>query len=190
MIESEFNPTAKSPVKATGLWQFMAATARQYGLTVRGSTDERNDPARSTDAALKYLSKLHDRFGSWYLAAAAYNAGEGTVSRALNRELGKSQGTDEDFFRIIHALPKETQNYVPKLIATTHVAADPAAFGLVVPDRPVMIAKKAVKPAARKAVASKPAAKKTSVATKSTAAKKATVATKPAAKKKTTSRAG
>src|SRR5207342_2635009 len=97
MIESEFNPNAKSPVRAVGMWQFMSATARQFGLKVRGGVDERKDPARATDAALEYLSKLHDRFGSWYLAAAAYNSGEGTVLKALRRVTGQSVGTDEDF---------------------------------------------------------------------------------------------
>lgn len=79
MIESNFNPNARSKVGAVGMWQFMSATARQFGLTVAGRTDDRKNPADATDAALTYLSSLHDRFGSWYLAAAAYNSGAGTV---------------------------------------------------------------------------------------------------------------
>lgn len=71
LIESNVNPNAKSRVGAVGMWQFMKTTARQVGLTVKGKTDERKDPAEATDAALSYLSDLHDRFGSWYLAAAA-----------------------------------------------------------------------------------------------------------------------
>jgi membrane-bound lytic murein transglycosylase D len=130
MIESNFNPTAKSPVKAVGMWQFMSATARQFGLTVGRSVDERKDPAKATDAALTYLAKLHDRFGSWYLAAAAYNSGQGTVSKALRKVTGKTTGTDEDFFRILSSLPKETQEYVPKLIASAKVGSDPARYGL------------------------------------------------------------
>ncbi|HEY4130783.1 MAG TPA: lytic transglycosylase domain-containing protein [Gemmatimonadaceae bacterium] len=130
MIESEFNPSARSPVHAVGMWQFMTATARRFGLTVHGHVDERKDPARATDAAVSYLSSLHDRFGSWYLAAAAYNAGEGTVLRALRKVTGRSQGTDEDFFKILPSLPKETQDYVPKLIASARVGADPARYGL------------------------------------------------------------
>jgi membrane-bound lytic murein transglycosylase D len=130
MIESDFNPKATSRVKAKGLWQFMASTARQFGLTVRGRTDERTNPAKATDAALAYLQQLKDRFGSWYLAAAAYNAGPGTVSKALRKVTGKTTGTDEDFFRIMARLPKETQDYVPKLIATARVANDPAKYGL------------------------------------------------------------
>lgn len=130
MIESNFNPTAKSRVKAVGMWQFMSATARQFGLTVGRHVDERKDPEKSTDAALTYLAKLHDRFGSWYLAAAAYNSGQGTVSKAMKRVLGRTKGTDEDFFRIARALPKETRDYVPKLIASAKVGSDPARYGL------------------------------------------------------------
>ena len=130
MIESEFNPTAQSPVHAVGMWQFMSATARRFGLTVRGNVDERRDPALATDAAVAYLGKLHDRFGSWYLAAAAYNSGEGTVLRALQKVTGRSTGTDEDFFKILPALPKETQDYVPKLIASARIGNDPAKYGI------------------------------------------------------------
>jgi membrane-bound lytic murein transglycosylase D len=121
MIESNFNPNARSPVSAVGLWQFMRPTAREFGLTVRGKTDERKNPAKATDAALDYLSSLYDRFGSWYLAAAAYNSGQGTVSRALKQVTGRTRGTDEDFFRILPRLPRETQDYVPKLIAAARV---------------------------------------------------------------------
>ena len=130
MIESNFNPTAKSRVKAVGMWQFMSATARQYGLTVGRHVDERKDPEKATDAALTYLAKLHDRFGSWYLAAAAYNSGAGTVSKAMRKVLGRTTGTDEDFFRIARALPKETRDYVPKLIASAKVGSDPTRYGL------------------------------------------------------------
>jgi membrane-bound lytic murein transglycosylase D len=130
MIESDFNPSAQSRVKAVGLWQFMSATAKRFGLTVSSKVDERKDPARATDAAVTYLSKLHDRFGSWYLAAAAYNSGEGTVLRALKRVMGKSTGTDADFFKILPALPRETQDYVPKLIAAARVGNAPHQYGL------------------------------------------------------------
>jgi soluble lytic murein transglycosylase-like protein len=130
MIESNFNPTAKSRVKAVGMWQFMSATARQFGLTVGRHVDERKDPAKATDAALTYLAQLHDRFGSWYLAAAAYNSGQGTVSKAMKKVLGRTKGTDEDFFRIAKALPKETRDYVPKLIASAKVGSNPTRYGL------------------------------------------------------------
>jgi soluble lytic murein transglycosylase-like protein len=130
LIESNFNPNAKSPVKAVGMWQFMSATARQFGLKVRGKVDERKNPSRATDAALAYLEQLHDRFGSWYLAAAAYNSGQGTVSKALKRVTGKTTGTDEDFFRILKVLPKETQDYVPKLIAASRIGNAPEKYGI------------------------------------------------------------
>jgi len=121
MIESEFKPTAKSRVSAVGMWQFMASTARHFGLTVGRQVDDRKNPAKSTDAALTYLSQLYDRFGSWYLAAAAYNAGPGNVSRALKKVTGKTKGTDADFYRIAPKLPKETRDYVPKLVAAARV---------------------------------------------------------------------
>jgi len=129
MIESGGLATAKSPVSARGLWQFMGATAREYGLTVRGKHDERIDPERSTEAALEYLGDLHDRFGSWYLAAAAYNVGQGRVSKELKRATGRSKGTDADFYLIAPNLPKETRDYVPKLIAAARIAKEPAKYG-------------------------------------------------------------
>ena len=132
MIESGFNPTAKSPVQARGLWQFMSATAREYGLKVGGRVDERVNPARSTDAALTYLSKLHDRFGSWYLAFAAYNTGQGRVARIMKQETGSTKGTDADFYRIANRLPKETRDYVPKMIAAARIGSDPAKYGFKV----------------------------------------------------------
>jgi len=132
MIESGFNPTAKSPVKAAGLWQFMSPTAREYGLQVRGRVDERINPARSTDAALTYLTKLHGRFGSWYLAFAAYNTGQGRVARIMKEETGQTKGTDADFYRIAHRLPKETRDYVPKMIAAARIGNEPAKYGFKV----------------------------------------------------------
>ena len=129
MIESGFNPRAKSPVGARGLWQFMSPTARQYGLKVGRRVDERTNPARATDAALEYLSDLHDRFGSWYLAAAAYNTGQGRVARVLKQVTGKTKGTDADFYRIAHRLPRETRDYVPKLIAAARIGSNPQQYG-------------------------------------------------------------
>ncbi|HEX4684505.1 MAG TPA: lytic transglycosylase domain-containing protein [Gemmatimonadaceae bacterium] len=181
MIESEFNPNAKSPVHAVGLWQFMSGTARRFGLTVKGTVDERRDPARATDAAIDYLSDLHDRFGSWYLAAAAYNSGEGTVLHALRKVTGKTTGTDEDFFRILPALPKETQDYVPKLIAAAKVGNSPAEYGLTVDPQgtPVatvatVAAKDPVKPAPQRAKASTPSEKKAHASSTRAKAKRTT----------------
>jgi hypothetical protein len=132
MIESQFNPNATSRVKAKGLWQFMAATGREFGLAVTGRADERTDPEKATDAALSYLQQLKTRFGSWYLAAAAYNSGGGTVSKALRKTTGRTTGTDADFWLIMPNLPKETQDYVPKLIATARIGNDPTKYGLKV----------------------------------------------------------
>lgn len=130
LIESNYKPTARSRVSAVGLWQFMAGTARTFGLSVGRHADQRKNPAKETDAALKYLSQLHDRFGSWYLAAAAYNAGPGTIERAMHRVLGRTQGSDADFYRIAGHLPAETREYVPKLVAAARIGKDPAKYGL------------------------------------------------------------
>ena len=127
LVESEYQIKAKSRVSAVGLWQFMASTARNLGLSVGRHGDDRTNAAKSTDAALKYLSQLHDQFGSWYLALAAYNAGPGTVSKAMDKVLGRSTGTDADFYTISKKLPAETREYVPKLIAAARVAKDSSA---------------------------------------------------------------
>lgn len=129
MIESGFNPTAKSPAKAGGLWQFISETGKRYGLTVNKKIDERNHPEKATDAALSYLSDLHDRFGSWYLAAAAYNTGENRVGRIMRQVTGSEKGSDADYYRISKLLPKETQDYVPMMIAAARIAKDPARYG-------------------------------------------------------------
>jgi membrane-bound lytic murein transglycosylase D len=129
MIESGFNPTAKSPVKARGLWQFMSATGKEYGLKVTGRVDERTNPARSTDAALEYLSDLHRRFGSWYLAAAAYNTGQGRIAKLMKQVTGQTKGTDADYYRISNRLSQETRDYVPKLVAAARIGANPERYG-------------------------------------------------------------
>lgn len=110
-VESSFNPQARSPVGATGLFQFMPATAERFGLRLTPA-DERLDPWKSAQAAAQYLQLLYQRFGSWPLALAAYNAGEGRVGRAL-RTHGGTQFDD-----IALHLPTETQMYVPRIIAT------------------------------------------------------------------------
>lgn len=109
--ESTFNPQARSPVGALGLYQLMPATARELGLRT-ASPDERADPAKNARAAAQYLKRLHRRFNDWPLALAAYNAGPGRVSRTLEKENGKS------FADIADALPVETRMYVPKVFAT------------------------------------------------------------------------
>lgn len=112
--ESGYNPWAYSRAGAAGMWQFMPASARQYGLKVNWWVDERRDPYSSTYAAARYLKKLHKQFGSWYLALAAYNAGEGTVGTALRRT-----GIDGYFelCRESRYLKRETRYYVPKFLA-------------------------------------------------------------------------
>ena len=91
--------------------------------------DDRTNPAKETDAALTYLAQLHDRFKSWYLAAASYNAGPGTVANALRLVTGGRSGSDRDFYRIAAHLPAETRDYVPKLIAAARVGKQPAVYG-------------------------------------------------------------
>src|SRR5687767_8448600 len=129
MIESGFNPKAKSPKAAGGLWQFISETGQRYGLTVNKRVDERNHPDKATDAALDYLTDLHDRFGSWYLAAAAYNTGENRVGRIMREVTGKERGTDADYYRISSRLPRETRDYVPMMIAAARISKDQAKYG-------------------------------------------------------------
>lgn len=125
MIESGFSPSATSHVAAVGLWQFMGPTAQQYGLRVDEWVDERRDPIRATDAALEYLQWLHDRYDSWYLAAAAYNSGPGRVDRALRQRSDRSAEADADlYWDIVEHLPRETREHVPRMLAVTALARD------------------------------------------------------------------
>jgi membrane-bound lytic murein transglycosylase D len=130
MIESGFNPNARSRAQAVGLWQFMAGTARDYGLRVDSYVDERRDPEKSTDAALRYLQDLHRQFGSWNLAAAAYNTGEVRVSRAMRATTGSQKGKETDFWKIRRLLPSDTREYVPLIYAAALVGKDPEKYGL------------------------------------------------------------
>lgn len=129
MIESGFNPTAYSSARASGLWQFIEETGERYGLAVNKSVDERNDPVKSTDAALTYLQQLHDRFGSWYLAAAGYNTGENRVGRIMREETGSERGDEYSYYRIWDRLPRETRDYVPLMVAAARIAKEPARYG-------------------------------------------------------------
>jgi membrane-bound lytic murein transglycosylase D len=130
LIESGLSPMAVSRVSAVGMWQFMGPTATQYGLRVDEYVDERRDPFRATDAALDYLAWLHDRFGgSWYLAAAAYNAGPGRMERILNRHAEGRRGDEGLYWEILEHLPRETREYVPKMIAVTMLGNDADATG-------------------------------------------------------------
>ncbi|MEX2584235.1 MAG: transglycosylase SLT domain-containing protein [Gemmatimonadota bacterium] len=129
MIESGFNPNAYSPAAASGLWQFIAETGQRYGLDVNRAVDERNDPVKATDAALDYLTYLHDRFDSWYLAAAAYNTGENRVGRIMREETGSERGTEESYYDIWDRLPRETRDYVPLMIAAARISKDSKKYG-------------------------------------------------------------
>ncbi len=115
IVESALKPSARSKVGAVGLWQFMRTTARMYGLKIDNVIDERRDIVKSTEAALDYLNDLHNRFGDWTLALAAYNCGPGNVSKAMNLSGGK------DYWSIRNYLPTETRNYVPKFIAMAYL---------------------------------------------------------------------
>ena len=132
MMESGLKPRAVSNVSAVGLWQFMSPTALQYGLRMDSYVDERRDPIGATEAALDYLNWLHERFGSWYLAAAAYNAGPGRVERVLRRYAAGRIGDENLYWKIIDHLPKETREYVPRLIAATILGNNASAYGFVV----------------------------------------------------------
>ena len=125
LIESEFVVNTTSPSGAVGLWQFVAGTARRYGLRIDEWVDERRDPVKSTRAAAAYLKDLHEHFGRWYLATAAYNAGPGTINKAM-----KSSGA-KDFWSLSQkaSLSEETGNFVPKFVAIVQIANEPAKFG-------------------------------------------------------------
>ena len=130
MIESGFNPNARSRASAVGLWQFMAGTARDYGLRVDSYVDERRDPEKSTDAAVRYLEDLYEEFGAWNLAAAAYNSGAGRVARIMREETGDERGQEADFWRIRRRLPADTREYVPLIFAAAIVGKEPHKYGL------------------------------------------------------------
>jgi membrane-bound lytic murein transglycosylase D len=129
MIESGLSNRAVSHAAAVGLWQFIAETGRRYGLEVSGYVDERRDPVKATGAALDYLQYMYDRFGSWYLAAAGYNSGENRVARIMREMTGSERGTDADYWRIAHRLPRETRDYVPLMLAAGFIGKDPNAHG-------------------------------------------------------------
>jgi membrane-bound lytic murein transglycosylase D len=127
LIESSHNPTIASPAGAAGLWQFMPDAARSYGLTVDRWVDERLDPERSTQAAIRYLSDLYRRFGSWDLSMAAYNMGYGGLSRAVRKF---NTNSFWELARYEAGIPWETTLYVPKILATALVMNNRRAFGL------------------------------------------------------------
>ncbi|MCE5182593.1 MAG: LysM peptidoglycan-binding domain-containing protein [Betaproteobacteria bacterium] len=138
MIESAFNPKAYSRSRASGIWQFMPATGKNFGLKQNFWYDGRRDVTAATDAALDYLQKLHDMFDSWELALAAYNWGEGSVQRAIAKN--RKKGLPTDYLSL--TMPAETRNYVPKLMAMKRIIMDPASNGLdlaSIPNRPYFV---------------------------------------------------
>ncbi|MEO2055807.1 MAG: LysM peptidoglycan-binding domain-containing protein [Nitrospira sp.] len=125
LIESGFNPKAFSRARASGPWQFISATGKNYGLRINRWIDERRDPVKSTHAAAKYLKDLYRMFDTWPLAMASYNAGEGRIRRALRKTRTK------DFWELrkTRRIHRETRNYVPKFMAAILIAKDPEKYG-------------------------------------------------------------
>lgn len=125
MIESGFSATAVSTASAVGPWQFIESTGRSYGLKKNWWLDERRDIKKSTQAAIRYMKDLHREFGSWYLVAASYNMGENGLRRQIRKH-----GTN-DYWQLVKlkALPAETQDYVPKILAAMMIAKAPNLYG-------------------------------------------------------------
>lgn len=139
MVESAFNPGAYSVASASGIWQFIPSTGKKFGMQQNWWYDGRRDVVNATNGALDYLQKLHDMFGDWELALAAYNCGEGAVARA--QAYNRRHGRPTNFASL--RLLKETRNYVPKLIAIKNIISDPARFSLSlpeIPDKPYFVA--------------------------------------------------
>ncbi len=139
MIESAFNPDAYSSARASGIWQFIPFTGKKYGMEQNWWYDGRRDIISATNGALDYLQKLHAEFGDWELALAAYNWGEGAVRRAQQKNRQRKKPVNYASLR----MPKETRNYVPKLMAVKNIVSDPARYGLMlqpIPDRPYFTA--------------------------------------------------
>jgi membrane-bound lytic murein transglycosylase D len=126
MVESAFNPMARSPKHASGLWQFVPGTGKRFDLKQNSWYDGRRDIVDSTDAALDYLTALHRRYGDWQLVLASYNWGENAVARAVERNRKAGKPTDYSSLK----MPAETRNYVPKLQALKNIIADPAKYGI------------------------------------------------------------
>lgn len=129
-VESAFQAEALSRAKAAGLWQFMPATGKAYDLAQNLWRDDRRDILESTRAALDYFEYLHGMFGDWHLALAAYNWGEGSVQRAIQRAKRRKQPTDY----LHQRMPRETANYVPKLEAVKRIISNPSKYGITLPD--------------------------------------------------------
>jgi membrane-bound lytic murein transglycosylase D len=134
VIESALNPNARSHVGAVGLWQFMPATGKKYGLEINSLVDERRDPIKSTHAAAKFMNALYDVFKDWNLVIAAYNCGPGNVNKAIYRAGGK-----RDFWSIYPFLPKETRAYLPLYIAAVYSMNYAAYHGISAKEEPLFV---------------------------------------------------
>jgi membrane-bound lytic murein transglycosylase D len=133
LVESGYSPAAVSRARAVGLWQFMAPTARGFGMGVTPLLDERRNPFKSTEAATDFLLQLRAQFGSWFLALAAYNSGPYRLQRLLDTYAPLTPPSDSLFWALRRHLPRETQEYIPKFIAAALVAGNPEAHGLATP---------------------------------------------------------
>lgn len=129
IVESGYSPSARSSAGAVGLWQFMSGTAREVGLAVGPLIDERRDPVRATPKALGVLSSHRQRFGSWFLALAAYNAGPGRISGLLRRHAALAPLGDSLYVALYGVLPRETRDFIPKLLAASELARSPERYG-------------------------------------------------------------
>ncbi len=139
IIESAYNPVAYSRAHASGIWQFIPSTGKSYGLHQNFWYDGRRDVMAATNAALDYLAKLYEMFGSWDLALASYNWGEGAVSRAISKNAARGLATDYQSLN----MPNETRNYMPKLQAVKNIIANPGQYGIElaeVPNQPYFVA--------------------------------------------------
>lgn len=130
LIESGFNVRAFSKARALGLWQFIASTGYKYGLERDRWVDERMDPEKATRAAIAYLKELHQIFGDWITALAAYNCGEGTVLKCIRTQRINYL---DNFWDLYEKLPRETASYVPRFLAVLHIIQDPARYGFTLP---------------------------------------------------------
>ena len=135
VIESGYSPSAVSSASAVGMWQFMAATAQDFGIEVSPLVDDRRDPFVSTAAAAQYLDQLREDFGSWYLALAAYNAGPHRINGLLDQYLPDTEPSDAVYWALRDVLPKETADFVPNLLGAIIVASDPTSYGYDIPTR-------------------------------------------------------
>lgn len=133
VIESGYSPSAVSSAHAVGMWQFMAPTARELGVEVSQLVDDRRDPFVSTAAAADYLVELHEKYDSWFLALAAYNAGPDRVDGLMRRYLPEEEPSDAVYWALRNVLPEETAAFVPNFLGAVLVASDPVAYGLTAP---------------------------------------------------------